>query len=115
MEKIIAYCGIDCAQCDAYRATQNNDQQLREKIAAEWSKSFGFDCTPDMINCTSCQGNGVKVGHCSECEVRRCSSGKGLVHCGVCAEFRDCKIINGFFAHVPDDAKNNFLANLGQQ
>ena len=106
MEKMIAYCGIDCAACDAYMATLNNDQALREKIAAEWSKNFGFECTPEMINCTSCRGNGVRIGHCSQCEVRKCASAKDLVNCGVCGEFKTCKTINDFLAKAPGLAEN---------
>ena len=101
MEKIIAYCGIDCAECGAYKALQNNDQALREKTAAEWTKAHNFNFTPDMINCTSCKGNGVQVGHCSECEIRKCASGKNVVNCGACGEFKACKIINDFIAQAP--------------
>ena len=28
---MIAYCGLDCGKCDAYLATINDDQALREK------------------------------------------------------------------------------------
>ena len=31
MKKFIAYCGLDCEKCDAYKATQNNDNALRGK------------------------------------------------------------------------------------
>ena len=106
MGKKIAYCGLDCAECDAYKATQNNDQMLREKVAVEWTKMYNFAFTPDMINCTSCTGDGVKIGHCSDCEMRRCSSGKGLVNCGACGEFKTCKTINDFLAMVPHAAGN---------
>ena len=106
MEKMIAYCGIDCAGCDAYIATKNNDQALREKVASEWKQQHSFDFTPEMINCTSCRGNGVKVGYCSQCEIRKCASGKELVNCGACAEFKTCKTINDFIAQVPGIAEN---------
>ena len=110
MEKLIAYCGLDCAACDAYKATQNNDEALRQKVAAEWTKAYNFSFTPEMINCNSCRGDGAKIGHCSECEMRKCASGKGLVNCGACGEFKTCKTINDFIAIVPD-AKAN-LAQL---
>jgi hypothetical protein len=113
MEKLIAYCGLNCAECDAYTATQNNDQALREKTAEKWTKMYNFNFSPEMINCTSCQGSGVKVGHCLQCEVRKCSSGKDIVNCGACGDFKDCKIINDFLSHVPD--KNQLLENLGQR
>ena len=115
MEKLVAYCGIACADCDAYKATQNNDQALREKVAAEWTEGFKFTFTPDMINCTSCTGNGVKIGHCSECEVRKCASAKGVINCGACGDFKTCKTINDFIAQVPEDKKSEFLGNLGQK
>jgi len=110
MTKNIAYCGLDCAQCEACIATQNNDQALREKTAAEWTKQFGFNFTPEMINCTGCKGDGVKVGHCSECQMRKCASGKGVTNCGACSEFKTCKTINDFIAQVPHVA-----ANLAQE
>lgn len=28
---MIGYCGLDCETCDAYLATVNDDQKLREK------------------------------------------------------------------------------------
>lgn len=31
MRQMIAYCGLDCEKCDAYIATINDDQSLREK------------------------------------------------------------------------------------
>ena len=101
MEKMIAYCGIDCAQCGAYLAHKNNDQPLREKTAAEWTKMHNFNFTADMINCTSCKGTGVQIGHCSSCEMRKCAIGKGVADCGACVDFSTCSTINDFLKQVP--------------
>ena len=38
MRDMIAYCGLDCEKCDAYLATINDDQALREKTAKLWSE-----------------------------------------------------------------------------
>ena len=108
MEKMIAYCGLDCAGCGAYLAMKNDDQALREKTAAEWTTAHGFNFTPDMINCSSCKGSGVQVGHCSECEIRKCASGKGVVNCGACGEFKTCETIDDFMVQVPF-AKDNLI------
>jgi hypothetical protein len=105
MERLVAYCGADCAECNAYKATQNNDQALREKTAVEWTKVYNFNFTPDMINCTSCTGNGVKIGHCSECDMRKCAISREVVNCGACSEFKTCEIINGFLAAFPDNKR----------
>jgi hypothetical protein len=106
MEKIIAYCGLNCAECGAFIAMKNDDQVLREKTAAEWTVAHNFNFTPEMINCTGCKGDGVQIGHCSNCEMRKCASEKGVVNCGACAEFKTCKTINDFIAVVPAVAEN---------
>ncbi|MCL1920519.1 MAG: DUF3795 domain-containing protein [Kiritimatiellaeota bacterium] len=106
MEKLIAYCGLDCAQCGAYLAMKSDDQALREKTAAEWTVKFNFNFTPEMINCSSCKEGGVRMGYCSQCEIRKCASGKGVADCGACADFKACKTINDFIAQVPCAAKN---------
>ena len=106
MEKLIAYCGLNCAECGAFLAHKNNDQALREKTAAEWTKIHNFNFTPEMINCTSCKGNGIQAGYCSQCEIRKCASEKAVVNCGACKEFKTCKTINDFIAQVPSVSEN---------
>ena len=39
MKAMIGYCGLDCAQCDAYLATIHDDQALREKTAKAWAEA----------------------------------------------------------------------------
>ena len=46
MNDYIAYCGLDCAACEARLATVNNDDELRIKVAEEWSKHNGVEITP---------------------------------------------------------------------
>ena len=38
MKDMIGYCGLDCENCDAYIATVNDDQALREKTAKLWAE-----------------------------------------------------------------------------
>ena len=38
MDDLIAYCGLNCAACDAYLATLHNDQALRERTAKLWAE-----------------------------------------------------------------------------
>ena len=61
MRKMIAYCGLDCEKCDAYLATLHDDQALREKTAALWTRLNGVPITPEMINCQGCRADGVKT------------------------------------------------------
>ena len=101
MEKQIAYCGVNCAECDAYLAMKNNDQALRKKAAVEFSEVFEQNYTPDMMNCIGCKDGSVLLPHCSDCEIRKCASEKDVVNCGACSEFKTCKLINDFIVAMP--------------
>lgn len=106
MEKVIAACGLDCAQCGAFLASKNNDNELRKKVAAEWAKAYNFAFTPEMINCHGCFAtDGVQIGHCAQCEMRKCAIGKKAANCGACADF-PCKTVSDFHAMCPDAAQN---------
>lgn len=35
MKDMIGYCGLDCKKCNAYIATVNDDQDLREETAKQ--------------------------------------------------------------------------------
>ena len=94
MNKYIAYCGLDCETCDARIATINNDDELRKKVAAEWSKLNGVEITPEMINCVGCRVDGVKTPYCeSMCPIRLCAMGKQMKTCGSCPEIKNCQKI----------------------
>ena len=58
--QLIGCCGLDCETCDARIATLTNDNTLREKTAALWTKLNGVTITPEMINCTGCRIEGQK-------------------------------------------------------
>ena len=45
MNKLIGCCGLDCEKCDARIATLTNDNSLREKTAALWTKLNGVTIT----------------------------------------------------------------------
>lgn len=88
---MIAYCGLDCARCDAYLATVRNDDALREKTARLWTELNGVPITRDMINCLGCCADGVKTPFCdSLCAIRQCALQRELPSCGDCAEKRSC-------------------------
>jgi hypothetical protein len=93
MEKLLAACGLDCAVCPAYIASKTNDDALRAKTAVEWTKSFNFAFTPEMINCHGCMAtDGVQAGYCSQCGIRLCAVGKKLATCASCADYGCAKV-----------------------
>ncbi len=107
MKKILAICGLDCEQCDAYIATKNNDQVLREKTAKLWSELNNAPILPEHINCDGCRVNGRKTVYCeSLCAIRQCALKKGVATCGECLEMEQCSTLGTMVAHNPELLKN---------
>ncbi len=91
MNEFIAYCGLDCEKCEARIATVNNDNELRKKVAAEWTELNHVEITPEMINCSGCRVDGVKTPFCdSLCQIRQCCLSKKFETCGSCGELMTC-------------------------
>ena len=87
MKDMIAYCGLDCETCDAYRATINDDQALRERTAKKWAELNNAPILPEHINCEGCRADGVKTVYCdSLCGIRQCALEKRVTTCGECSE-----------------------------
>lgn len=107
MKKSIAYCGLDCEKCDARKATLDNDNALREKVAKLWSELNGVEITPEMINCIGCRADGVKSPYCdSLCPIRQCALGKAVETCGNCSMMGECKTV-GMITSNNSEALNN--------
>ncbi|MBR7081652.1 MAG: DUF3795 domain-containing protein [Oscillospiraceae bacterium] len=107
MGKMTAFCGLDCEKCDAYIATVNDDEKLREKTAKLWSELNNAPILPEHINCGGCRTNGVKTVYCeSICAVRKCALAKGVTTCGECADFENCEILAPILANSPSALKN---------
>ncbi|MBQ2658221.1 MAG: DUF3795 domain-containing protein [Erysipelotrichaceae bacterium] len=107
MRDLVGYCGLDCEKCDAYIATLNNDQQLREKTAKLWSELNQYPITPEQINCQGCRVDGVKTVFCdSLCEVRKCAMKKKMETCGVCPEMEQCPKLGVMVSNNPDLLNN---------
>jgi hypothetical protein len=110
MATLIAYCGLNCVQCEAYQVTQEKDMQKREEIAQKWAKEYDApNLTANDIVCNGCTSvEGPWFSHCSECSYRACAQGKGLMSCAACDEY-PCKDLAGFLNAVPM-AKDNLEA-----
>ncbi|MFA5138113.1 MAG: DUF3795 domain-containing protein [Elusimicrobiota bacterium] len=97
-----AYCGLDCAACDAFLATQADDNTRREETARKWSEKYGADIKPSDIECTGCKDQeGPWFKHCSECKVRSCANERGLDNCGRCESY-PCPNLQPIINAVPE-------------
>ncbi|MEE0741140.1 MAG: DUF3795 domain-containing protein [Emergencia sp.] len=107
MKKMIAYCGLDCEKCDAYLATINDDQDLREKTAKLWAELNNAPILPEHINCQGCRAEGTKTMFCdSMCGIRQCALKKDVTTCGDCADLENCPIVREVLENNPSVLKN---------
>jgi len=102
MGKMLAFCGLDCGSCEAYLATQANDEVAMKAVLEKWRVEFNH---PEMsladVLCDGCPNTtGRLVPYCSQCEIRACAMEKGLANCAYCDEYETCEKLNGFIANV---------------
>ena len=107
MKDMIGYCGLDCEKCDAYMATVNDDQSLREKTAKQWAELNNAPILPEHINCEGCRVEGVKTVFCEHmCEIRKCALRKGVSTCGNCSELETCQTVGAIISNDSAVLKN---------
>lgn len=100
--KMIAYRGINCAGCDAYKATQAQDETELARVAARWAAEYDPSMTAETIRCDGCLATtGPLCSYCSECPVRACAIDRGVESCAYCPDY-GCQTIEGFLAHAPN-------------
>lgn len=100
MDKMMSHCGLICSDCNAYKATVNNDAMLRKQTAKEWSRIYGADMKAEDIHCLGCKSE-VTFGYCKVCEVRACSIGRELNNCAGCDSFH-CGKLEEIFKYAPE-------------
>ena len=102
-----AYCGLNCAQCEAYQATQADDAVWKERLAAAWREAYH---NPDFnimsVTCDGCTSNTGRLGaYCPNCPVRACAAARGVEHCAACPDYA-CDKLEAFFATSPEVKTN---------
>lgn len=97
MERIVAYCGIICSDCPAFKATQANDDVERRRVAELWTKQYGEEYRTEDINCDGCLTRGSRIfGHCKVCEIRKCAEERHVENCAYCEEYA-CEKLSRLF------------------
>jgi hypothetical protein len=113
MNLLIAACGLDCGQCEAYLATQADDQPALERIAAKWREEYQApSITAANVACDGCMLGERHVGYCAQCGVRACAMGRNLDNCAACADYT-CKKLEDFFQMAPQARQNLEAIRLG--
>lgn len=103
---MIGYCGNRCAECEAFIATQNSDDALRQEVAERWSVVYNTPMTADQIHCRGCKADKELFFFTeSQCEIRRCGKKRNVVHCAKCSDFM-CTPLRQFVEMAPVVGEN---------
>jgi hypothetical protein len=100
MDRIVAYCGLVCSECDAYVATQADDLEALARLAQRAHEEFGMeDATAEATMCDGClTEEGRQIPYCATCEIRACAVARGVANCAHCADYA-CERLESIFSH----------------
>lgn len=83
---MLGYCGIDCAECAAYKGTVSADVGLLKEVADSYGD--GTFRAPDWV-CLGCTpaDQTLLAKDCATCKIRRCAIEKEVQNCSACDDY----------------------------
>ena len=110
MAVFLGFCGLDCAECEAYQLTQAGDEEGKLALLEKWRLEYDSPgMTLASISCDGCTGEGRLGGYCDACPVRACGLAHGVVNCAYCEDYETCATLQDFIAEIPG-ARGNLEA-----
>ena len=92
--KSLTYCGFKCTnECTLYKATIENNPELRKKAYEEfkWKEKFKVDYDPAKVFCWGCKPKDKPLSiNVSACTVRKCTIEKKYDSCIQCNGLAAC-------------------------
>lgn len=105
MFNMIAYCGLDCCACRAFKATQAKDSEWKKTIANQWNEGLSTGFSPEDIDCNGCRSETIS-GWCRKiCKIRPCAEQKKVKTCAECDDYQ-CEKLKEFLSNEPVATKN---------
>ena len=110
MDQLIAFCGLDCAGCEAYQATVAGDDAAKLELLERWRVEYDSpEMTLASVTCDGCTADGRAGGYCADCPVRACGKARGIANCAYCEDYATCGTLQSFIADIAG-AKANLEA-----
>jgi len=103
-ERLLGYCGIDCAACLAFIGTKTG-RRGRLADAALRASDTSHCYSPDDMLCDGCTILGGRTAACCRgCRVRECAAAAVVTNCADCADY-PCILLAACWArHESPDA-----------
>ena len=98
---MIGYCGINCLECNAYKATVAGDENGLERMIEKHGPTDGT--TLDWV-CLGCgpHNHSLLARYCDTCKVRVCATAQGVTSCAECDAFEGCSSLHEFLKTEPE-------------
>jgi len=105
MSEMIAYCGLNCEECKAFKATQTGELEWKKRIAKHWSDQGEFKFEPKDVDCRGCKSDLIS-GFCRKlCQIRPCAMEKKVKTCAHCDDYL-CEHLKEYLSTDPIATKN---------
>jgi len=86
-DPIIAFCGLICTDCPAWRGLARTSAEERARLAREWSTE-AFPLTAKDLDCEGCVGPDDQLApFCRGCDTRHCGTKREVLNCAHCADY----------------------------
>jgi len=100
VSEMIAYCGLDCGECKAFKATQARDAERKKQLAKQWTEGMEIEFKPEDIDCKGCMSD-VLSGWCRKiCKIRPCAEERKAKTCAHCDDY-PCGKLKEFLSKEP--------------
>jgi hypothetical protein len=103
--EMIAYCGLDCGECKAFKSTQAKDFEQKKQIAKHWSDQGETKFKPEDVDCHGCTSDLIS-GFCRKlCLIKPCAEERKVKTCAHC-DYYLCEKLKEYLSTDPVAAKN---------
>jgi len=99
---MLAFCGINCSECPAYKATMAVDEKMMQDVVEKFGE--GEQPKTDWV-CLGClhPEPGLIATYCASCEIRACAVERGVTNCAACADYDGCEKLQSFMTEEGGD------------
>jgi hypothetical protein len=111
---MLALCGINCADCAAYKATLTVDEEMMQKVIDTYGGGKGSFTDWVCLGCLHPEPRLI-ADYCAACEIRSCASEKGMASCALCSDYDGCEKLVALLAESDTSEATRARLNLLRQ
>ncbi|MFC2078763.1 DUF3795 domain-containing protein [Candidatus Bipolaricaulota bacterium] len=92
---MLAYCGINCTECSAYKATVTSDEKLMHHVEEKFGDGTGTYRDWVCLGCLHPKP-ALIAKYCATCKIRGCAVERNVDICAACLDYDDCEKLQSF-------------------